>query len=97
MKSLGLSPAAETDPVRIWRHSAEHWGPDQADRYTDDIRHVCQGLAIGTRRGLSVDVRQGYLKCVIGAHMIYFRDHADRVEVDRILHQRQDISRNLPG
>ena len=97
MKALGLSPAAEVDLVRIWRHSAEHWGPDQADRYTNEIREACEDLAAGVRRGRPVDVRQGYLKCATGAHMIYFRDHADGMEVVRILHQRQDVSRNLPA
>jgi toxin ParE1/3/4 len=29
--------------------------------------------------------------------MIYFRDDGDRLEVIRILHQRQDVSRNLPA
>ncbi|RFB77966.1 type II toxin-antitoxin system RelE/ParE family toxin [Methylovirgula sp. 4M-Z18] len=97
MKALALSPAAQADLDHIWDHSAEHWGPDQADRYTDEIRDACQALASGVRRGRPVDVRPGYLKYATGAHMIYFRDHGDRVEIIRILHQRQDVSRNLPA
>ena len=96
MKGLALSPAAEADLDHIWSHSAEHWGPDQADRYTDEIRDACRGLASGDRRGRPVDVRSGYLKCAAGAHMIYFRDRGDWLEIIRILHQRQDVSRNLP-
>jgi len=28
--------------------------------------------------------------------MVYFHDHGDRLEIIRILHQRQDVTRNLP-
>lgn len=96
MKSLALSPAAEADLDYIWDYSAEHWGPDQADRYADEIRDACHGLASGARRGRPVDIRSGYLKYAAGSHMVYFRDHGDRLEIIRILHQKQDVSRNLP-
>jgi len=38
MKALAFSPAAEADIEGIWDYSADNWGPDQADRYTDEIR-----------------------------------------------------------
>lgn len=95
MKALVFSPAAAADIDGIWDYSAAHWGPDQADRYTDDIRDACQALAAGGRRGRPVDVRPGTLKHPAGTHMIYFRDRGDRLEVIRILHQKQDVSRNL--
>lgn len=97
MKALAFSPAAQSDLDRIWDHTAEHWGPDQADRYTDEIQETCINLASGLRKGRSVDVREDYLKYPTGAHMIYFRDRGDRLDVIRILHQRQDVGRNLPG
>lgn len=97
MKALHLSPAAEADLDHIWDHSAKHWGSDQANRYTDEIRDACHSLASGARRGRMVDVRPGYLKYATGAHMVYFREYGDRLEIIRILHQRQDLSRNLPA
>jgi toxin ParE1/3/4 len=96
MRALVLSPAAEADLDRIWDHSAEHWGSDHADRYIDEIRDACQNLAAGVRRGRPVDVRDGYMKYAVRAHMIYFRDCGDRLEIIRILDQRQDVNRNLP-
>ena len=96
MKVLVFSPAAKMDLEHIWDHSVEIWGLDQADRYLDEIRDACFGLASGDRRGRPVDVRAGHLKYATGVHMVYFRDHVDRLEVIRILHQRQDVSRNLP-
>ena len=95
MKSLVFSPASQADIEVIWDYTAERWGLDQADRYTDDIRDVCQGLASGHRQGRLVDFRQGYLKCRVGSHIVYFRDHADRIEVVRILHGRMDVDRHL--
>jgi toxin ParE1/3/4 len=42
-------------------------------------------------------VRPGYLKYPSGAHMIYFRNQGEQLQIIRILHQRQDVSRNLPA
>ena len=95
MKALAFSPAAAADLEHIWDHSARLWGPDQADRYIDEIRDACLGLASGIRQGMLVDVRPGYLSYATGTHMIYVRDRGDRLDVIRILHQRQDVSRNL--
>ena len=52
-------------------------------------------LAAGAKRGRVVDVRPGYLKFSTRSHMIYFRDHGDRLEIMRILHGRQDVERHL--
>ncbi|CUS45789.1 hypothetical protein MGWOODY_Smn1613 [hydrothermal vent metagenome] len=40
-------------------------------------------------------MRPGYLKFSTRSHMIYFRDHGDRLEIMRILHGRQDVERHL--
>lgn len=95
MKALAFSPMAQADLDGIWEYSAAHWGPDQADSYTDVLRDACQALAGGERQGRAVDIRPGYLKYAVGTHMVYFREQADRLEIIRILHQRQDVTRNL--
>jgi len=95
MKALALSPAAEADIDQIWDYTASTWGVDQADDYTDKIRTACVRLASGVLRGRPVDVHPGYFKQSVGSHVIYFRDKKGRIEVIRILHQKQDVSRNL--
>lgn len=95
MKAIAFSPAAEADIDDIWDYSADNWGPDQADRYTDEIRDACHALASGGKHGRVVNVRSGYLKTLTGSHVIYFRDQGDRLEIVRILHSRQDAQRNL--
>jgi toxin ParE1/3/4 len=95
MKALAFSPAAESDIDGIWDYSAHTWGPDQADRYTDEIRDVCHALARDQKRGRAVDVRPGYLKFSTGSHVIYYRDHGNRLEIVRILHGRMEVNRHL--
>jgi toxin ParE1/3/4 len=95
MKSLVFSPAAQADMESIWDYTVTHWGPAQADAYTDDIRDACNALACGHRQGRPVDVRPGYLKYPAGSHVIYFREHGSRLEVVRILHGRMDVNRHL--
>lgn len=95
MKSLAFTPAAMADIEAIWDYSAENWGADQADRYTDEIRDACLALAAGWKIGRAADIRAGYSKYVTGSHVIYYKDQADRLDVIRILHSRQDAERHL--
>lgn len=95
MRAIAFSPAAESDIDGIWDYSAANWGPDQADRYTDEIRDACYALAADQRKGRTVTVRPGYWKFSTGSHVIYYRDRGDRLEVIRVLHGRQDAERHL--
>lgn len=95
MKTLILSPAAAGDVDAIWDYTAERWNPDQAELHADAIRDACGALASGRKRGRPVDAQPGYLRCAVGAHMIFFRETEDRVEVIRVLHQRMDVEVGL--
>lgn len=95
MNCLTFSPAALADISDIWDYTAERWGLDQADQYTDDIRDACVGLAAGEKRGREVDVRSGYLKYAVGRHFVFFRMSDAGVTVIRILHQSMDVDRHL--
>lgn len=94
-KSYRLSPLAQADLEGIWLYTFERWSLEQADSYHRDLVAAFEALAAGTRRGRAVDIRPGYLKYLCGAHVIYFRDNADWLDVIRILHQRQDVERHL--
>jgi len=52
-------------------------------------------LAAGTKKGRAVEIRPGYLRHTVSAHVIYFRAEGDRIEIVRILHQRMDVNRHL--
>ena len=95
MKTVAFSPAAEADIDEIWDYSADKWGSDQADGYTDMIRDACCALAAGTKRGRPAGVLPDFQKYLCGSHVVYFLDCADRLDVIRILHQQQDAERHL--
>jgi toxin ParE1/3/4 len=46
MQSYDLTLAAETDLRDIWRYTYKTWGPEQADKYFDQIEACwsCRGL-----------------------------------------------------
>jgi toxin ParE1/3/4 len=94
-KSYTLSPLAEIDLEEIWFYTFQNWSLAQADSYHRDLVVTFEGLASGIKRGRDVDIRPDYLKCPVGSHMIYFREHDDQIEVIRVLHQRQDATLNL--
>ena len=95
MSRATFAPAAIADIDKIWDYTAERWGPDKADIYTDNIRDVSHGLATGEKRGQTVDIRGGYLKYPAGRHFIFFRIANGGIEVIRILHRSMDAARHI--
>ena len=95
MSGVLYTPAAIADISDIWDYTAGRWGVDRADRYTDEIRDACDGLAEGSKQGRPVDVREGYLKYSVGRHLVFFVWAADGITVIRVLHQSMDTERHL--
>ncbi|MEP3298277.1 MAG: type II toxin-antitoxin system RelE/ParE family toxin [Pseudoruegeria sp.] len=95
MNRVTFSPAAIADIDGIWDYTAETWGLDQADRYTDDIRDACDDLAAGTKQGRTADIRDGYLKYSVGKHFVFFIRTGGGIAVIRVLHQQMDTDRHL--
>ena len=96
MTGYVLSPRAQADIDEIWDYTADRWNEDQAERYTQDLRRVIEAVARDPRKGRSCDhIRRGYRKYLVGAHVLFFRAVADRIEVVRVLHQRMDFEQHL--
>jgi len=95
MKAIAFSPEAETDIDEIWDYTADRWGPDQADSYTDAIRDACYALARGTKHGRPAEVLPDFQKYLCGSHVVYFLDYADHLDVIRVLHQKQEAELHL--
>lgn len=73
MSRVTFSPAAIADIDGIWDYTAETWGVDQAEHYTDDIRDTCDALAEGGKKGRPMDVREGFLKtCLTSFTQLHF-------------------------
>jgi toxin ParE1/3/4 len=95
MKRIAFSPASIADLNGIWDYSANHWGPDRADLYINEIRDACNGIASGQRYGRHVDARSGYLRISAGSHVVYYQARGDVMNVIRVLHSRMDVDRHL--
>lgn len=95
MPTYRLSPLAENDLEDIWTYTAERWSGAQADSYIADIVQAFEALAVGQRQGRPADIRPGYLKYPIGAHVAFYKLTADYLDIIRILHGRMDVTRHL--
>jgi toxin ParE1/3/4 len=90
-----LSPRAEIDLEEIWLYTFKNWSPEQADHYHNAIVDAFEELAAGKKTGRPVDVREGYFKYPVGAHVVFYRFSARSLVVIRVLHQRMDVGRHL--
>ena len=94
VKPYRLSPLAEADLEDIWLYTLQHWSMEQADSYHHSLMAAFEGLAAGCKQGRP-SVLPGFQKYLCGSHVVYFLDHADSLDVIRVLHQRQDAERHL--
>ncbi|MBM3952739.1 MAG: type II toxin-antitoxin system RelE/ParE family toxin [Rhodospirillales bacterium] len=90
-----LSPRAEIDLEEIWLYTFKNWSLEQADRYHNGIVDMFDDLAAGRKTGRPVDVRDGYFKHPVGAHIVFYRLSESGLVVVRVLHQRMDVNRHL--
>lgn len=93
-KSYRLAPLAEADLEEIWLYTLKHWSMEQADAYHRALVAAFEGLAAGMKQGRP-SVLPDVQKYLCGSHVVYFLNHTDRLDVIRILHQRQDAQRHL--
>jgi toxin ParE1/3/4 len=94
-ESYRLSRLAERDLEAIYDYTVEHWSVDQANRYIANIRaaiaDLVEGSKVGRKRG---DLPEGYLVCLVGSHLIIFRE-TNLILVVRMLHTSMDAPRHL--
>ncbi|NKB54705.1 MAG: type II toxin-antitoxin system RelE/ParE family toxin [Alphaproteobacteria bacterium] len=91
-----LSKAAERDINQIADYTITSFGLDQARRYRDDLTKLFSSLAENPLMGRDHGhIRPGYRRHIHARHSIYYRVRDDRIEIMRILHERQDPLRHL--
>ena len=91
-----LSPRAQADIEAIWDYSSEHWGIEQAEAYTREIRERIEEVAARPEIGRDCsDIRTGYHKISCGSHVVFYRLVGEGVDVVRILHERMDFARHI--
>lgn len=91
-----LSPRARHDLDSIWAFTVERWGEAVAERYVRDLASAFERIATNPQTGMDVSfVRAGYRRLSTRSHSIYYRIETDIIEIIRILHQSQDVDKQL--
>jgi len=98
MAGVFLRPAAWADLQDIARYTEATWGRRQRDLYLTAIDTKLRALAANPKTGKPRDaLRAGYRSGRVGAHVVFYREVPDGIEVVRLLHQRMDVRRQLEG
>jgi toxin ParE1/3/4 len=93
---LDISEDAQADLDAILIYSVANWGAVRTFDYLEEMDARLQLLARGDLSGTPADdVAQGLRKLMAGAHVIWFRASDDAVRIVRVLHQRQDVDRDM--
>jgi len=93
---LVIAPAAKNDLKDIYQYGLRQWGQSQSEIYLSTIKKqfwlLTQQPLMGTERPeLLPDTRS----IPIESHTLFYRVTANRVEIIRLLHGRQDPQRHL--
>lgn len=93
---LVIAPAAKNDLKDIYQYGLRQWGQAQSESYLSTIKNqfwlLIQQPLMGTERPeLLPDARS----LPIESHTLFYRVTANRVEIIRVLHGRQDPTRHL--
>ena len=93
---LVIAPAARNDLKEIYQYGLRQWGQAKSESYLSTIKDqfwlLTQQPLMGTERPeLLPDARSLPIK----SHTLFYRVNADKVEIIRVLHGRQDPQRHL--
>jgi len=93
---LVIAPAAKDDLRNIYQYGLRQWGKTRSSKYLSRIKTqlwllIRQPLMGTERPELLPDTRS----IPIESHTLFYRVTANRVEIIRILHGRQDPQRHL--
>jgi len=93
---LIIAPAAKNDLKETYQYGLRQWGQSQSESYLTTIKKqfwlLTQQPLMGTERSeLLPDTKS----LPIESHTLFYRVTANRVEIIRVLHGRQDPQRHL--
>jgi toxin ParE1/3/4 len=93
---LVIAPAAKDDLRELYAYGLRRWGQAQSDSYLTNIKDKFWSLIeqplIGVERPeLLPDAKS----LPVQSHTLFYRVTADKVEIIRVLHGRQDPHRHL--
>ncbi|PHS22815.1 MAG: plasmid stabilization protein [Robiginitomaculum sp.] len=93
MPKYQLSELARQNLLEIARYGDKNYGIQKSDQYRDKLKRQFEVLTEQPYLFQSVEhIREGYRRCVCGAHSIYYRIEGDGVQIMAIIGQ-QDITK----
>ncbi|MBK9212115.1 MAG: type II toxin-antitoxin system RelE/ParE family toxin [Saprospiraceae bacterium] len=94
--SFEISKLALKDLDEIWKYSAEQLSQQQANRYYKEISEMIKEICNNPEFGNPIDyISQGHRRLNVRSHMIVYKVKNEIIYIDRILHQKMDIDKNL--
>ena len=96
MTRIEITGDAEQDLIDIYLYGIEHFGLNQAERYSEILQAKIDTIAENPSFGSDYSfVRDGLRRYESVSHAIHFQRIAESVRVLRILHGRMDPGRHL--
>jgi toxin ParE1/3/4 len=93
---LVIAPAAKNDLKDIYQYGLRQWGQAQSESYLVAIKNqfwlLTEQPLIGAERP---ELLPNTRSLPIDSHTLFYRLNANRVEILRVLHGRQDPQRHL--
>ena len=84
--------SAEADLEKIWLHTFQEWGDEQADIYTRSLLARFAWLAENPRAGKPRgDVKPGYYSFPEGMHVVFYTISEEGLDIIGIPHQSMDV------
>jgi toxin ParE1/3/4 len=91
-----LSRRATADLQGIRDYTVKNWGPAQAVSYLSNIRSAIEEAAEESDQHQRFGAElPGYFRIATGSHVLFYREVAGQIRVERILHRRMDFERHL--
>src|SRR5262245_16610327 len=95
MRRPHLTQRAREDIENIRRYTLRVHGAEQADRYLSGLREKLNLLAVIPAMSPSIATEPSIRIGVYEKHRILYRETARGIEVGRVLHHAQDLTREL--
>lgn len=91
-----FSRRARADIRGIWSYTIDYWGKGQAEIYLALIERAVDAIVDNPELGRPCDeVRRGYRRHVVGAHVLFYRIKGKTILVARVLHGQMNAERHF--
>jgi toxin ParE1/3/4 len=95
-RNYEISRLAIKDLDDIWYFTMEHWSKQQANKYYKEIFEVIEELCSNPEIGKSIDeIKVGHMRINVKSHMIIYKINREIIYIDRILHQKMDLEKQI--